>query len=343
MKTNMKSIYKNNSIRIFSVGLVLAVMVALGGMMQSCSSEDDVFADDFISLTKEEKDLVSQFDIVGIIHNEVMDQVYEKLLESLENTNISSNEILAMTLNNTRVATHLSIASTNKFFPKLKNGSSNIDETHIDSFVNMGFKLVVNTKAIKLKNLSNVPITPDETIRDILSNKSQNLNTYLKTLLIITEKNNSIEQYNKEINSLIVNAFKNLGREEMEIFLCASSTAKHSFEYWYTYLHDWENMLLKRNSNNIVRLKNNNSESPYNDPRFIQMRNDIIKWDIGGALGGMVAGSITGPGILLCGIAGSAGSSTTAAIVDAFDFYGVDLWEGFKNEMQQLWNNIFNW
>ena len=41
----MKRIYKNKTVRIFSVGLVLAGMVSLGVMMQGCSYEEDMFND----------------------------------------------------------------------------------------------------------------------------------------------------------------------------------------------------------------------------------------------------------------------------------------------------------
>ncbi len=338
----MKRILKDKTVKIFSLGLVLTSIVFWGILMQNCSNEGEIFADDFAFLTKEEKDLVSQFDIAGTTHNEVMGQVYDKLLENLENANLSPNEVLAMTLNNTKKAAHLSIASTDNFSPKLKNGNNNINKTLIDSLLDMDFKSVVIKNAIKLKSTSNESIDPGETIRDILSSRSQNLNTYLKTLLKITEKSNSMERYNKDVNSLIVKAFKNLDREEMEILLCASSTAKHSFEYWCTNLHNWENILLKRKIKNIIRLKSNNFEpggSIMDDPNFIKMRNDIIAWDIAGALEGAIAGSITGPGIALCALAMSVTQSTGAAVINIFNNYGKSAWEDFKNE----WKNIFGW
>jgi hypothetical protein len=304
--------------------------------LQSCSFED---YPDLNTLSEAEKEIVSQFDAVGVNHNKAMEQVYNKLSEDIKNADFSSNELLSMTVDYTKEITPLCVTSIDKSSLKLKNSIGNIDEMLIDSFVNMGFDLVINRRTVILKNTQNNSIDPFKIIQDNLSNKSQNLNTYLKSLFSITEKNNSIEEYNKKHNTLIINAFENLNNDEMEIFLCAASTAKHSFEYWHTNLHNWKRMLLKKGNKNIIRLKGNNSESIIDDPNFKKMRNDIVQWDIAGALGGAIAGSITGPGIALSALAGGVGSSTTAAVIDIFDSYGPSLWEGFKNE----WNSIFDW
>jgi hypothetical protein len=315
--------------QIISALIILTSVSASILFTQSCSNEVDNSAN-FSSLTKEKKELIAKFEVVGISHNEIMEAVYMNLSKQINTPPTSIDEI--------RIMTESSLLSANRSIIKKNTLKSinNSDDLLLDTLALASFALISHRNPDNLKSGSERdPI--DETINNLINKRSSLLKGYISILFEITTRSNyTSEEYEKKVNTLIIDAVNNLDEDEVGIFLSASSTAKHSFEYWHANIDKWKNLLLTGDSEKytISRLKSG-SESPYDDPIF----NGIVKADVAGAISGAIVGAVSGPGIAVAALAGSGGASTAQAVVI--------IWNEWGGQFQQLttesfWSDFWN-
>lgn len=237
--------------------------------------------------------MVSKYKSVGENHNLNLSIIYNYFKEN--NVNISSKEKL---IEDFRVPLS-NVLNSSSYFKQF-----NISQSDISNITDRSY----NGQFVKKDNLL-------KSASDSLAssaNFSKELSELLTRLINISENNTvTIQQEAELIESLNDEAASILTDErELNIYFCAASVAKSSFEYWANNIGNWMELF-----SGEQKLKSAKVQDP------MVMLDGIKGADVGGAVAGAIASVITGPGVLPCALAGSTAASTGKFIENAWNYF----------------------
>jgi hypothetical protein len=284
--------------QLFIASIILGYIGFIALFAQSCSNESDT-----TEFTKEQKEIIKKYAIVGVEHNNAMSEIFNSLSKETKSAGIfGGNDLEKIVKQRTEKVLQ------DKFL-------YDQDLIDIDKFY------IVNSDKTKSLN--------DNYINSVLYNdiRSEQFIKMMKELIRISDKYElSIKEHKNSVDELNKLAFSTLNEEELGFFLIGSSTACASFEYWHNHLQEWCALLGVKST---PRLKSGGEN--FWDPVNGDISNGMTGTDVGGAVAGAITGGVggalaggigAGPGALLGGVVGGVGASTGQVVNNIGGYLG---------------------
>lgn len=258
---------------------------------------------------------------------------------SCENENSQSEDLSALKLemvNKYNVVGENHNRNLSLIFQDIKNKNITIStkEKFIEDFNVSLIKVVSNSNISKKYNIPQSEILKltnknyqaqfDQYKSNSSNYKHESLSIELKDLLerLIAISNNkelTIAEERELINYLDNEAVINLRNEsDLNIYFGASSVAKYSFQYWANNIDQWISLLNKINPNKNKDEDEKDNTSPYDH----ELLDGVVGADVGGAVTGALAASLTGPvGWVAGGLIGSSAASSGKFVENAWNYF----------------------
>ncbi len=243
---------------------------------------------------------VSDFEIIGIQHNQGLSYVFNDLKEVVDKNKTKLNSFykdsLDLTINKSVREFSKKIIEDGKLLEHYYSSSDKYTSLfiHYRNSTNKG-------NAFFLDSLIN---------SFQISGKQREV---LNEIFYLVENSKSKDTFNVGYNSILKKIDSDFETDnETAILYTALVISKYSFEYWYEYLDDWTVLLTGNNKGWFSG-------------------SEVVKWDIAGGIGGGLVGAIAGgtaslgvltvPGWIAGAVGGAIGTSATDAAYQILDHF----------------------
>lgn len=291
----------------FLIGIIVLFITGIG--VYSCQSDKDSNNGKTNVITAE------SLEFVGIEHNQMLEECFEFLKKEYQNNNLSNKSLIdkkqkledfliSKIQANTRYSKEsndLGVENIKKTF--LSTKSREVSKPLTGSIDNFAVEIPSQVKEY-LKELY-------EVLDEIDINKSNtNIERQISALERKIEKDNSLTE------------------KDLIILFSSTQTARYSYKYWKENIHKWES--LNPNKSNLTLKKigiSNIYANSENGDCFCNHAKDIVKYDVGGAVGGAttaaIVNAVPGWGQVAYGsaiVGGAAAASVTEGVKKLLDW-----------------------
>lgn len=278
---------------------------------------------------------------VGIIHNEGLEYVYEKIKKKVLEDAKSSQSTLKSTAINEDTYVNL----------------QNLCNLSVSDFCKNKFGREIEI----MNNLKREKSTANNNYNSLLNSVQLKYIERIKKIINYNYSKRELKLLKERLDLLNYEASKELNSSDLEVIYCATSTAYHSYQYWMKYYKKWyfainfpeilkiynekelNNLRVKNKS--LLRLKNTQGDEPNNSSNnssntnwwsdlfnnveewWTKASNEIKEWweedgkeivnsDVEGAVDGALAGATAGAsvGASAGGVGAAPGALSGAAV-----------------------------